>query len=397
MTPHPTLAFRASRTRRVHEWRIPLTDIATKLLTLPMTLTRTCKMSRILDLPAGRLSAMIYYMSGLDKRGTPKHSVVVPARQDAALEDFEQSLAFMESQFDAQAGFPSHLSDYRDFSRPYRSPPEVFTTGIIAQCLVDAGATSRILDGCLRLMKQAFNAEGFVHFFQDRRLLDADLDCTAVAHSLCLRLGAGESNVGRTVDALLSNTNEEGVLEVYYRASPEHRGRVDHCVLANVMYLLCQLDRFEAAAPSWRCLTEFLESDAYLFGTRYYPSPDVFLYFVSRLVRDFPEPRATLLEPLRKRLLDRQGADTPCFDRALRIAACANVGLAAGEDLLVVASARRDDGSWAISPFFRYGRTPRYFGSEALSTMVGAQALASAASLSKRSASLGSRRDAMAK
>ncbi len=341
----------------------------------------------------------MYYMSGLEMRGTPKHSVVVPARHDAALQDFEQSLAFIQRQFDAETGFPSYLSDYRDFSRPYRSPPEVFTTGIIAQCLMDAGATSDTLENCLQLMRRAFNEEGFVHFFQDRALLDADLDCTAVAHSLCLRLGTGETRVSQSVDAMLTNTNEAGILEVYYRASPEHRGRIDHCVLANVMYLLCQLQRFEEAAPSWRCLTEFLKSDAYLFGTRYYPSPDVFLYFVSRLARDFPGPRAALLEPLCQRLLDRQGADTPCFDRALRVAACANVGLQAGEDLLVVASARREDGSWAISPFFRYGRTPRYFGSEALSTVVGAQALASAASLGTCSvnASLASQLGAIAK
>lgn len=338
-------------------------------------------------------------MSGLEQRSTPKHSVVVPARHDAALEDFEQSLAFIRKQFDAETGFPSHLSDHRDFSRPYRSPPEVFTTGIIAQCLLDAGATSEILESCLHVMRRAFDAEGFVHFFHDRRLLDADLDCTAVAHSLCLRLGAGESRVGQTVDAMLTNTNEAGILEVYHRASPEHRGRIDHCVLVNVMYLLCQLERFEEAAPSWRCLTEFLKSDTYLFGTRYYPSPDVFLYFASRLVRDFPRSCSTLLEPLRERLLNRQGADTPCFDRALRVAACANVGLQAGEDLLVVASARRGDGSWAISPFFRYGRTPRYFGSEALSTVVGAQALASAASLSTHSImeSLGSQLGSIAK
>src|SRR5687768_10277837 len=100
-------------------------------------------------------------MSASYESSAPKHSVVVPARHDAALEDFEESLMFIQRQFDGSAGFPSHLSEYRDFSRPYLSPPEVFTTGIVAQCLFDVGAQSEIFGHCLALMKRAFTPEGF--------------------------------------------------------------------------------------------------------------------------------------------------------------------------------------------------------------------------------------------
>ena len=312
----------------------------------------------------------------------PMRSLVVPGRRAADQEDLEESVVFMESQFQNGLGFPSQISDYRDFSRPYLSPPEVFTTGIVAHCLLDVGVAGGIIDRCLATTHRAFTEDGLVHFFHDRSLLDADLDCTAIAHALCLRLGARSPSLDRALSLMLANTNEANVIEVYHQPNAEHRGRVDQCVLANVFYLLHQVGMADRADASWQCLVNFLLSDDYLLGTRYYPSPDVFLYFASRLVRDFPGPRGVLQEPLRARLTARRGADTPCFERALRVSACANVGLEAAEDLLVVASARRRNGSWASSPFFRYGRNPRYFGSESISTAVGAQALAAAASQS---------------
>lgn len=320
-------------------------------------------------------------MAGTHEPQTPKHSLIAPARHAADEEDFAGSLNCIERQFAPGLGFPSQISEYRDFSHPYPSPPEVFTTAIVAQCLLDVGAAAKVPTGCLEVTRNAFTADGLVHFFHDRELLDADLDCTAIAHSLCLGLGCRDPRLDRAVGLMLSNTNEAGVFEVYLRPRPGHCGRVDECVLVNVLYLLHQLGLAHDADASWQCVQRFLLSDAYLLGTRYYPSPDVFLYFLSRLVRDFSAPRETLLPPLRERLMARRGADTPCFDRALRVSACANVGLEAAEDVLVVASARRHDGSWATSPFFRYGKAERYFGSESLSTAVGAQALVNGASL----------------
>ncbi len=321
-------------------------------------------------------------MAGHEEPNVPKRSLVVPGRQLADQEDLDESTAFIERHFESGVGFASQISDYRDFSRPYASPPEVFTMGIVTHCLLDVGVTGTVIDGCLALTQTLFTTDGFVHFFRDRGLLDADLDCTAIAHSLCLRLGVRAPSLERALPLLLTNTDETGVMEVYYRPSPSHRGRIDQCVLVNTFYLLHQLGVGAQAGPSWECLTNFLLSDEYLLGTRYYPSPDAFLYFASRLVRDFPGPRDELQDPLRERLAARRGTDTPCFERALRVAACANVGLEAVEDLLVVASARRQDGSWPASSFFRYGKTPRYFGSDTLSTAVGAQALAAAAAQS---------------
>ena len=247
------------------------------------------------------------------------HSLVVPGRRAADQEDLEESVLFIERQFEQGLGFPSQISDYRDFSRPYPSPPEVFTAGIVAHCLLDVGIGGDVIDACLAATEQAFTSDGFVHFFHDRALLDADLDCTAIAHALCLRLGVPHPSLERALPLILSNTKSAGVLEVYHRPNPDRRGRVDHCVLANVLYLLHQMGMAHAAEPSWQCLVDFLLSDEYLLGNRYYPSPDVFLYFTSRLVRDFPGPRDMLREPLRACLSARRGADTPCFERALRV------------------------------------------------------------------------------
>lgn len=302
-------------------------------------------------------------------------SGVVPAVVPGRHERVARACGYLATSFSWTQGFASWISPFRDFSRRMRSPAECFTSAVIGQVLTDAGIEPPYLKGVLNQVRSSCNGDGFVHFFEDKSLLDADVDCTAVGHALLVQAGVPYEGLAHTVDRLVGNTRSDGVIEVYVDPTEEHAGRIDECALANVMYLLYLLGREGEAEASLAVVAQTLRDEAFLCGSRYYPCPDTLLYFVSRIVRDFPRAEERLLEPLRRRLEERFGADTSCLDRAIRVAAADNVGMLDVPDLEVVAHAQRPDGSWPAAPFFRYGRTERYFGSEALSTAFAVRAL----------------------
>src|SRR5690606_2561981 len=107
----------------------------------------------------------------------------------------------------------------------------------------------------------------------------------------------------------------------------------------------------------------------------YYPSGDTFLYFLSRLLRDFERLQQDFLEPLHAVLVRRFGQEGCALSRATRVAAADNVGLFDPDDLAWIAAAQRPDGSWPPGAFFKYGRASRYFGSEAVTTAFALRAL----------------------
>lgn len=315
----------------------------------------------------GRLRISMGHFSGVVA------SAVVERRVRVA-----RACEYLAGVFSAEDGFASWTSPFRDFSRRERAPTECFTSAVIGQVLTDGGLEPTYLADLLDVVRACCNEDGFIHFFRDSSLLEADVDCTGVGHALLLEVGQGYPNLKHTIDRLVANTRADGIIEVYANATDEHEGRIDECALANALYLLFVVRREQEAQASLDLVANTLIEDAFLCGSRYYPCPDTFLYFVSRIVRDFPRIQSQLLEPLRRRLIDRFGTDTFCLDRAIRVAAADNVGILDIPDLEVITHAQRLDGSWSAAPFFRYGRTERYFGSEALSTAFALRALVAA-------------------
>jgi hypothetical protein len=282
---------------------------------------------------------------------------------------------YLGCEFSPEYGFASWTSPFRDFSRRVRAPAECFTSAVIGQVLTDGGLEPPYLGELLDVVRGCINEEGFIHFFLDASLLEADVDCTGVGHALLHEWNQGYPRLAETIGRLVNNTRSDGIIEVYANAGQEHEGRVDECALANALYLLFVVGREGEAEASYEVVRKTLVEESYLCGSRYYPCPDTFLYFVSRIVRDFPRTHAELLEPLRRRLIDRFGTDTSCLDRAIRVAAADNVGMLDIPDLEVVAQAQRPDGSWAAGPFYCFGTTRRYLGSDALSTAFAVRAL----------------------
>lgn len=297
-----------------------------------------------------------------------------PPESERIIESYDTSLRYLEAQFRRESGFPSYIAPAGDFNKRVPAPTEIFSSLIISQCLVDIGIKPIFLKNIPRLISKVTNSEGFIHFFFDRELLVADVDCTAVAYSLLISLGQKPPFLKRTIDRIVNNTNDYGIIEVYQEPGEEHAGRVDECVLVNALHLLYSVGRASEALPSEQLVSQTLKERKYLKGTRYYPSPDAFLYFLSRLVRDFVEPRrryfADLISALYERL-DERGA---YMDLALRYAALDNIGFGDPKYSERILEHRTQRGNWMADSFFKYGRTSLYFGGEPLSTGLGIRA-----------------------
>ncbi|WP_162492080.1 hypothetical protein [Streptomyces ambofaciens] len=288
-------------------------------------------------------------------------------------------------------------------------------TAMVALMLLPPAATAEEKSLALRLGRQieAARWQRRYRFFLGANGFPADTDCTGLAvgalyeHGLLtpadltahvadlLHAAAPADSVPRPYgddDALRAR-----VFMVYWEDGLEphalRRGRKhDPVACANALYT-AQLSDLHAASESaaavvstsTRYLAEHLESGRYLDGTRYYPSPDAFLYALSRLCARFPSSAQVYSAPLRRALQEheeansspRNGGEPGPLALAFRTLAADNLGLTAGQDQrhALLAQTQQSDGSWPASPYYRMGRFPVYFGSPYLTTAFALAAL----------------------
>lgn len=292
----------------------------------------------------------------------------------------KRALKFLRDH-EAPLGFPSFISSDRSFAQAIASPLEVFTPMLVLNAFADVGLTAPDEQVQLERVHQSFTPGGLVHFFADRSKLVADVDCTSVALELMVKQGAWlPFDIDVTLDTIAANVNAAGVLRVYLGDDSSRQDRVDAVACVNALYLFYLLEREGDVAASEEYVWEHLTGSIFAEGTRYYTSPDIFLLFLSRLVRDFGLPRRRFIAALEERLRERFSTpDSNALELAARVTAAANVGLVAEDDIGELVRHQRADGSWPAATCFRFGRHERYFGGDSLSTAWGVRALVASA------------------
>lgn len=282
---------------------------------------------------------------------------------------------------EAPLGFPSFISSDQSFAQATVSPVEVFTPMLVLNAFADIGLTAPDEQLQLERVHQSFTPAGLVHFFADRSKLVADVDCTSVALELMVKQGAWlPFDIDVTLDTIAANVDASGVLRVYLGDDASREDRVDAVACVNTLYLFYLLEREGDLAASEEYVWEHLTGAGFGQGTRYYTSPDMFLLFLSRLVRDFGLPRQRFTAALEERLRARFSTpDSNVLELAARVAAAANIGIVAEEDIAELVRHQRADGSWPAAACFRFGRQERYFGGDSLSTAWGVRALVASA------------------
>src|SRR6187549_1929532 len=108
-------------------------------------------------------------------------SLTAPALVPHRYERLQRALGFLNRQYRDGHGFASYVSGDTDFRQRTLSPSEIFSSMLILANLSESELALDSQEELLAAVERAFTPEGFVHFFEDRALLPADVDCTAVA------------------------------------------------------------------------------------------------------------------------------------------------------------------------------------------------------------------------
>jgi hypothetical protein len=273
--------------------------------------------------------------------------------------------------------FPCNVSRERSLKGGEVVHPESFTAMIVADLLIDhcAGRSelASLQRDILNMLERELGDDNLFYFFKEHERLPADADCTAVGLSVLLRGGVSGERIRkrahRALDKILNNRNADGIVETYFDPTGERAGIVDAVVCCNVLFLAHQLNRGPEARATLQHVHRVLVEETYLEGTRYYHSPDTFLFFLGRLVHYFPAETEELLRaPLEAAVRKRLGISTHTIDVAQRALLCAWFGIDDEGEGQRLIEAREGDGCWASDALFRYGRKKVYFGSRVMAT-----------------------------
>ncbi|KAI9931085.1 hypothetical protein MW887_010742 [Aspergillus wentii] len=198
-----------------------------------------------------------------------------------------------------------------------------------------------------------------------------DLDTTSIALSI---LPKNNSLIHSIMDEMLTLTNPDGISLTYFDPS---RLRIDPVVCVNILTLFCKHNRHHQVLPTFHWVLSILRHRAYLDGTRYYPSPDAFLYFLTRLVSVLNNKalRSELLPLLKMRVNERIGAVGDATSLAMRVHACKSLGIGNERDMEALKKAQLVDGGWPAGCIYQFGSSGLKIGNRGLSTAFAVRAI----------------------
>ncbi|KDQ50570.1 hypothetical protein JAAARDRAFT_141716 [Jaapia argillacea MUCL 33604] len=209
------------------------------------------------------------------------------------------------------------------------------------------------------------------NFFQGEGTLTTskfpcDLDTTSLYLSITHDVDA--KTVNSVMDDMLTYRNSDGIIEVYF---DRFRPRTDPVVCVNVLTLFCTQGRSDdlALEDTIDWVWDVLYNRAYIEGTRYYATPEAFLFFLSRFIQRCPPSLLDRFLPIyTQRLRESIGSKGDALALAMRIIACASVGLRDEVDLERLEKRQERDGGWADGWFYKYGSSGVLIANRGLTT-----------------------------
>lgn len=303
--------------------------------------------------------------------------VAETSRLNVHRESIAKGLSFVQTEFKS-TGLQSEISSRSDMRRPIQAPEalfpglstfprELFTRIVVADLLRHCPMSQSICDPVAASL-QSLHRDGIFHFFEDPNLLPADLDCTALGLAVLGasgRLTAG--TIRRVANAATVNTSDAGIIQVYLPPRGE-RTRIDPVVCANSLDLIATAHQQHESTSTENYIHHTLTSGTFLGGTRYYPSPDSYLFFLTRLVARHDCYRKRFVNPLREALCERIGATRTPLDLAMRVYAARQLCISNDRDEEALLETQVVPGVWRADGFFTFGQRRGYFGSAALTT-----------------------------
>ncbi|KAI0883876.1 HAD-like domain-containing protein [Annulohypoxylon maeteangense] len=220
---------------------------------------------------------------------------------------------------------------------------------------------------------------GLWNFWCDQPVLTtrefpADADTTSIAYLSIPANHFGEmADVQLVMEKMAMNTDSDGILQTYFI---EGRPRTSPEVCCNILRVFYRFGYKQGIDPRTKKTQEWvircLRNRSYVNGTRYYSTPEVFLYLVTRLyVECNQEALRKDLGYIKEALLERINLPTNALALALRISACQSIGidkLCYKNDLQILKSLQEEDGGWPAGHIYRFGKIGACIGNRGLTT-----------------------------
>ena len=144
----------------------------------------------------------------------------------------------------------------------------------------------------------------------------------------------------------------------------------------NVLALFYKHGRGHELHETLDWVAKVLKNRAYTAGTYYYVSGDLFLFFLSRLLKISPEVRQRLEPMFKERIRERFGVEADSLSLAARILAAVAVDMIVDRrDLETLLSMQREDGSWGNSWFFKTPETAIRIRNDGVTTALAVHAI----------------------
>lgn len=284
-----------------------------------------------------------------------------------------------EKTITAEGSFPCFVYPTRETSAQTAdfAPKEIASSAIVLGTVLYKHPELEITKKILTFLQQHLGKDRTIAFFENLELLPPDTDTTAYVLSALYKTGVIEKNVLEEVaQRTLSNTNTEGVVEIYFKPSNKE-SRVDPVALANILYLI-NLSGIESSGQKElqeKLVEQYLLSGEYLNGSRYYFSPEFFLYFLSRLIHDFPNEYEKWKSEVAIAITKRIGTTEYPIDLAMRITSMRLLGLDNEIDKNNLVRLQDKNGNFPSDCIYKYGGKMGYFGSQTISNAFCAEAL----------------------
>ncbi|KAI9890578.1 MAG: hypothetical protein M1814_003776 [Vezdaea aestivalis] len=181
-----------------------------------------------------------------------------------------------------------------------------------------------------------------------------DIDTNGIGHMVA----QNSTSEGRTaiMDKMLRYRDAGGILTGYMDTS---KIRLDPAMCANALTFFYSQNRGGDIPETEEWVLNVLRSRAFRDGTHYYPGPDLFLYFVSRLLKlpDLPLNTREKFGPiLRDCVMERMGLEGDALALGFRVTTAARCGVCANDDLERLLALQEASGGWGAGVIYQFVR-----------------------------------------
>ncbi|KAM0798914.1 Haloacid dehalogenase-like hydrolase-domain-containing protein [Usnea florida] len=178
------------------------------------------------------------------------------------------------------------------------------------------------------------------------------------------------------MDKMLEYRTPDGLMQTFFT---DFKNRVDPVVCCNVLSLFYQYRRGYQLSETLNWVQQVLQRRAYIHGTSFYPVPEAFFFFLSRLLLRLKSVRARVYSRMRylliERLEERIGVPVDAASLAMRLIVCRQVGIRDVRGLKELLSMQEADGGWEMGTLYHYASKKLRLGNRGASTALALDAI----------------------